>query len=150
LEVKITRIIERRIAAEISALLEHTPAVALIGPRQAGKTTLALAVAEGRPSVYLDLESEADRARLTEPALYFTDHVDELVILDEIHRTPGLFEALRGVIDQGRRDTGPTAGFCCWAPPRSSCSRSPERVSPAGLPSLNRPRSTSPSSGQAA
>jgi len=94
----------RRIAAEVSALLEHTPAVALIGPRQVGKTTLALAVAEGRPSIYLDLESEADRARIAEPALYLADHTDELVILDEIHRAPGLFEALRGVIDQGRRE----------------------------------------------
>ncbi len=96
--------IGRRIGPEVSALLEHTPAVALIGPRQAGKTTLALSMAEGRPSTYLDLESEADRARLAEPALYFADHADELVILDEIHRAPGLFEELRGVIDQGRRE----------------------------------------------
>jgi predicted AAA+ superfamily ATPase len=69
-----------------------------------GKTTLALTVAEGRPSTYLDLESEADRARLAEPALYLADHADELVILDEIHRAPGLFETLRGVIDEGRRE----------------------------------------------
>ena len=96
--------IDRRIASEVSTLLEDTPAVALIGPRQVGKTTLALAVAAGRPSIYLDLESEADRARLAEPALYLADHADELVILDEIHRAPGLFEALRGVIDQGRRE----------------------------------------------
>ena len=96
--------IERRIAAEISTLLEHTPAVALLGPRQVGKTTLALAVAEGRPSIYIDLESEADRARLAEPALYLADHADELVILDEIHRAPGLFDVLRGMIDQGRRE----------------------------------------------
>jgi len=100
----IARMIERRVAAEVTALLEHLPAVALIGPRQAGKTTLALAIAEGRPSVYLDLESAADRARIAEPALYFADHADELVILDEIHRAPGLFEALRGVIDQARRE----------------------------------------------
>jgi predicted AAA+ superfamily ATPase len=95
--------IERRVGPEIAALLEHVPAVALIGPRQAGKTTLALAIAAGRPSTYLDLESAADRARLAEPELYFADHSDELVILDEIHRVPGLFEALRGVIDRGRR-----------------------------------------------
>jgi len=78
--------------------------VALLGPRQVGKTTLALAVAEDRPSVYLDLESEADRNRLSEPELYFADHVEELVVLDEIQRTPGLFEVLRGVIDEGRRE----------------------------------------------
>ena len=91
------------------SLLEHMPAVALVGPRQAGKTTLAMAIAEGRPSVYLNLESAADRARLAEPALYFADHADELVILDEIHRAPGLFEALRGVIDAARRE-GRAAG----------------------------------------
>jgi predicted AAA+ superfamily ATPase len=87
------------------------PAVALIGPRQAGKTTLALAIAEGRKATYLDLESAADRARLDEPALYFADHADELVILDEIHRAPGLFETLRGVIDQGRREGRGTGRF---------------------------------------
>ncbi|HEV3095167.1 MAG TPA: ATP-binding protein [Solirubrobacteraceae bacterium] len=96
--------IERRVAVEVSALLEQSPAVALLGPRQAGKTTLALEIADGRPSVYLDLESAADRARLAEPELYFADHTDELVILDEIHRAPGLFEVLRGVIDHGRRE----------------------------------------------
>jgi predicted AAA+ superfamily ATPase len=96
--------IRRRVASEVASLLEHAPAVALVGPRQVGKTTLALAVAEDRPSTYLDLESESDRARLSEPELYFADHADELVILDEIHRAPGLFEALRGVIDQGRRE----------------------------------------------
>jgi predicted AAA+ superfamily ATPase len=96
--------IARRVAGEVAALLEDTPAVALVGPRQAGKTTLALAIAEGRPSVYLDLESAADRARLAEPELYFADHQDQLAILDEIHRAPGLFETLRGAIDRGRRE----------------------------------------------
>jgi len=103
--------IERRVAPEITALLERLPAVALVGPRQAGKTTLALTIAEGRPSVYLDLESATDRARLAEPALYLSDHADELVILDEIHRAPGLFEALRGMIDQGRREGRGTGRF---------------------------------------
>jgi len=103
--------IERRVAAEVTSLLDQAPAVALLGPRQSGKTTLALELAERRPSVYLDLESAADRARLAEPALYFADHTQELVILDEIHRAPGLFEALRGVIDQGRREGKGTGRF---------------------------------------
>jgi hypothetical protein len=81
----------------------RSPAVALIGPRQVGKTTLALALAAQRPSVYLDLESEADRAKLAEPELYFARHEDKLVVLDEVHRAPDLFRVLRGVIDQGRR-----------------------------------------------
>ncbi len=101
--------IERRVAAEVSALLEHVPAVALLGPRQAGKTTLALALARGRPSLYLDLESAADRARLAEPELYLADHAGELVILDEIQRAPGLFESLRVLIDRARRE-GAAAG----------------------------------------
>ncbi len=96
--------IERRIASEIVKLMGKSPAVVLVGPRQVGKTTLALEVAEGRKATYLDLESEADRARLAEPELYFADHADEMVILDEIHRAPGIFEALRGTIDKGRRE----------------------------------------------
>lgn len=94
----------RRIAPKVDALLEQVPAVVLIGPRQVGKTTLALEVAGNRDAVYLDLESEADRARLAEPELYLADHLDELVVLDEIQRAPGLFEALRGNIDRGRRE----------------------------------------------
>jgi len=95
--------IARRIAREAAALLDHSPAVVLTGPRQVGKTTLALEVARGRPATYLDLESERDRARLTEPELYLEDHSEELLVLDEIQRLPGLFEVLRGVIDRGRR-----------------------------------------------
>lgn len=96
--------IQRRIASETAALLEHSPAVVLTGPRQVGKTTLALEIAGERPATYLDLESEADRSRLGEPELYFADHADELLVLDEIQRQPGLFEVLRGVIDRGRRE----------------------------------------------
>lgn len=95
--------IERRISADLVDRLRNSPAVALLGPRQVGKTTLALTVAEKRPSIYLDLESEADRNRLSEPALYFADHTEELVVLDEIHRAPGVFEVLRGTIDESRR-----------------------------------------------
>jgi hypothetical protein len=83
--------------------LAEVPAVALLGPRQVGKTTLALEVAGTRPAVYLDLESEADRAKLAEPELYLSQHADKLVILDEIQRTPQLFRSLRGIIDAGRR-----------------------------------------------
>lgn len=100
----IARMLTRRIAPEVASLLAESPAVALIGPRQVGKTTLALEIAAGRDAVYLDLESEADRARLAEPELYLADHLDELVVLDEVHRAPGLFEALRGSIDRGRRE----------------------------------------------
>jgi predicted AAA+ superfamily ATPase len=85
--------------------------VVLVGPRQVGKTTLALEITENRPATYLDLESPDDWARLEEPQLYFADHADELVALDEIHRTPGLFGILRGVIDAGRREGRGTGRF---------------------------------------
>jgi len=96
-------LIQRRAEAEVVDRLGQSPAVALIGPRQVGKTTLALELASTRPSVYLDLESETDRAKLSEPELYLASHADELVILDEVHRAPGLFQILRGLIDSGRR-----------------------------------------------
>jgi predicted AAA+ superfamily ATPase len=84
--------------------LSFSPAVALLGPRQVGKTTLALAVAQSRPHVYLDLESERDQHKLAQPELYLQSHLDKLVIVDEVHRAPGLFPVLRGLIDQARRE----------------------------------------------
>src|SRR3954463_10435466 len=103
--------IQRRATHEVAGLLEQAPALVLVGPRQVGKTTLALMIAKERESVYLDLESERDRARLAEPELYFADHAEELVILDEIQRAPGIFETLRGVIDDGRRAGRGTGRF---------------------------------------
>lgn len=101
--------IRRRLEDRLIYLLDHYPAVGLLGPRQVGKTTLALEIAAGRPSVYLDLESVPDRARLADPDRYFADHDRELVVLDEVHRAPELFRTLRGVIDRGRR-AGKKAG----------------------------------------
>lgn len=95
--------IERRLKPELIARIDQTPAVALLGPRQVGKTTLAQEIADERPALYLDLESEADRARLSDPELYLESHADKLVILDEVHRLPDLFQVLRGLIDRGRR-----------------------------------------------
>ncbi len=93
----------RRAHRELDERLQSSPAVALLGPRQVGKTTLALAVAASRPAVYLDLELPSDRAKLAEPELYLGAHTDKLVILDEIQRVPELFAVLRGLIDRGRR-----------------------------------------------
>ena len=95
--------IARRLKAQLQNLLGEYPAVALLGPRQVGKTTLALEVADTLESVYLDLESPVDRARIADPDLYLADHEDRLVILDEVHRVPDLFQSLRGLIDRGRR-----------------------------------------------
>jgi len=101
---------QRHLLPLLTEELQHTPAVALLGPRQSGKTTLALEAAKTLPSIYLDLESERDRAKLTQAELYLTDHLDKLVILDEVHRTPHLFPVLRGLIDQARRN-GKRAGL---------------------------------------
>lgn len=95
--------LQRRLLSLLNIALGESPAVALLGPRQVGKTTLALEVAARRAAVYLDLESEADRAKLSEPELYLAQHEDKLVILDEIQRAPQLFRILRGLIDAGRR-----------------------------------------------
>ena len=95
---------KRLLLPQLRDALDHSPAVALLGPRQSGKTTLALEIGRERPSIYLDLESEQDRAKLAQPELYLADHLDKLVILDEVHRTPGLFPVLRGLIDRARRD----------------------------------------------
>jgi len=83
--------------------LAHNPAVAILGPRQVGKTTLALEIAKMRPSIYLDLESKQDQAKLQDPIAYLSLHQDKLVILDEIQRQPELFQVLRGLIDNRRR-----------------------------------------------
>lgn len=87
----------------VEEALARQAAAAVIGPRQVGKTTLARTIASERPSVYLDLEADADREKLADPVLFLNRHRDELVVLDEIHRVPDLFRALRGLIDEGRR-----------------------------------------------
>jgi len=97
-------VISRRLISRLKERLLHSPAVVLLGPRQVGKTTLALEVGAEGASLYLDLEDENDRARLSNPNRYLADHEEELVILDEVHRVPELFQQLRGVIDRGRRD----------------------------------------------
>ena len=101
--------IVRRIRAELLEAIDENPAVGLLGPRQTGKTTLALEVAATRPSIYLDLETPSDRAKLSDPEQYLTQHGDKLVILDEVHRVPEIFQTLRGLIDRGRR-LGRTGG----------------------------------------
>jgi hypothetical protein len=103
--------LSRRLSTRLNHLLGHSPAVVLLGPRQVGKTTLALEIAEKRPSVYLDLEEDTDRVKLSDPVRYFADHERELVILDEVHRLPEIFQRLRGVIDRGRRQGKPHGQF---------------------------------------
>jgi predicted AAA+ superfamily ATPase len=95
--------IPRRALTFVRDALGRQAAVGLIGPRQVGKTTLATTIAEATPSLYLDLEAREDRDKLAEPVLFFRAYEDRLVVLDEIHRLPEIFQTLRGLIDDGRR-----------------------------------------------
>ena len=101
----------RRLQAELDERLRHSPAVVLLGPRQVGKTTLALKIADARPSCYLDLEEEEDRVKLSDPVRYLAEHEHELMILDEVHRAPQLFQRLRGIIDRRRRQNRSNGHF---------------------------------------
>ncbi len=95
--------LKRIVTSKLEKAINHVPAVALLGARQIGKTTLARAVSKGRPSIYLDLESPEDLLKLSDPATFLSSHSDKLIILDEIQRAPDLFMALRGIIDKNRR-----------------------------------------------
>ena len=96
--------IRRHAKQNVLRSLAEAPAVAVLGPRQIGKTTLARDIAADVPdSLYLDLEDPRDAARLADPAKYLDAHTGRLVVLDEIQRLPGLFRVLRGQIDQRRR-----------------------------------------------
>ena len=92
----------RRIKARVQKAPGYQAAVAIIGPRQVGKTTLAMAIGDELGGIYLNLEDRADRDKLADPRLFLERYEDRLVILDEIHRVPELFRELRGIIDRGR------------------------------------------------
>lgn len=88
----------------LATALTWSPAVAILGPRQIGKTTLARALLETHPNaLYLDLESPQDRAALGYGPLFLQAHADQLIILDEVQHTPEIFSVLRGEIDRARR-----------------------------------------------
>ncbi len=109
----IARMIKRHAQDKIMNLLQIFPAVGILGPRQAGKTTLALQIANTlRPEpIYLDLEDEEDCLKLNDPGYYFKTHEGRLIILDEIQRLPEIFTTLRGVIDRRRRAGEKSAQF---------------------------------------
>ena len=102
--------IDRHIKPTLNRLLDTNPAVVLIGPRQVGKTTLARAIAHERNAVYLDLERPSDLAKVSDIESFCEETADHLLILDEIHRVPGLFAPLRSIIDESRQ-AGKRAGL---------------------------------------
>mgnify|MGYP003974871633 FL=1 len=100
----IARMISRRLLYLIQQRLRQFPAVGLLGPRQVGKTTLARMIQQstndGPKPEYLDLENPVDLAKLEDPGAYLRSRGRRLLILDEIQRSPGLFQVLRGIIDE--------------------------------------------------
>ncbi|WP_428275521.1 ATP-binding protein [Candidatus Palauibacter sp.] len=94
--------------SRVRLLLGEFPVVALLGARQVGKTTLArqLAAAYSEPVAWFDLEDPADLARLDDPGLELRP-LNGLVVLDEIHRLPDIFQLLRVLADR----PGPPARF---------------------------------------
>jgi len=101
----------RKVLNTVRQALASQASVALMGPRQVGKTTLALQIGEEQNALYLDLEDIQERDKLSNAAVFLAAYEDRLVILDEIHRVPDLFLTLRGLIDQGRRRGQRTGRF---------------------------------------
>ena len=95
---------QRQSQQKLIQRLQQFPAVGLLGPRQVGKTTLAFAQKALYPdALYLDLELPSAQRQMDDPEAFLMSHAQQLVILDEVQRMPGLFGILRGVIDQRRR-----------------------------------------------
>ena len=106
----ITRSLENR----FNRALDSMPVVALLGPRQVGKTTLALEIAGKRLEkkwTYLDLELESDLSKLTDAESYLKGFEGRLLIIDEVQRRPELFPLLRGLVDARKRKGEKTAQF---------------------------------------
>lgn len=103
--------IDRALGSTLRERLNTTSAVALLGSRQVGKTTLAKALKFDKPTHYLDLERPSDVAKLADAELYLSQFAGHLVILDEIQRLPDLFPVLRSLIDERRQAGERSAQF---------------------------------------
>jgi hypothetical protein len=97
--------IKRSLESSLRTALAAMPVVALLGPRQVGKTTLALEVAKAgdKQTAYLDLELDSDLAKLDDPEAYLRRFENQLLIIDEVQRKPDLFRLLRGLVDIRKR-----------------------------------------------
>ena len=104
-------IIQRRLEEKIKQALHRSASVVMIGPRQVGKTTLAVNICEAMPAVYLDLEDRLDLQKVSDIRAFHDENIDKLIILDEIQRLPEIFSQLRGIIDRERRKGNKTGLF---------------------------------------
>lgn len=103
--------IKRRLESVIQDTLKRSPSVALMGPRQVGKTTLALDISDTLPSVYLDLENRLDLEKVKDIITFHAANNKKLIILDEVQRMPDVFAPIRGIIDRERRKGNKTGQF---------------------------------------
>ncbi len=95
------RIERHALQARVQRRLRDSPVVALVGPRQCGKTTLAREIAQGRRTTYFDLEDPVSLQRLAEPKTAL-ESLDGLIVIDEVQRRPDLFPVLRVLVDAAR------------------------------------------------
>ena len=105
--------IKRSLENKLIDAINNMPVVALLGPRQVGKTTLALEVAKliGKDSHYLDLELDSDIAKLSDAQAYLERFKNKLLVIDEVQRQPDLFRLLRSLVDVRKRAGERTAQF---------------------------------------
>ncbi len=98
--------IQRLLQTEIIALMKQFPAVAILGARQVGKTTLAkqIAALQKKPALYLDLENPLDVRKLADPYTFLSANKNKCIIIDEVQTIPSLFAVLRSVIDGDRKN----------------------------------------------
>ena len=97
----VVRIAEKALAEALA----RSPVTAILGPRQCGKSTLAREYLRksGDSAVYLDLQNRSHRNMLAEPELFFEEHQDNLICLDEIQYIPEFFSVIRSEVDRNRR-----------------------------------------------
>ena len=95
--------IQRRVEKKVEEALKRSAAVALMGPRQVGKTTIALNISDTSTAVYLDLENTLDLQKIRDVSAFHSENRDSLIIMDEVQRVPEIFASLRGIIDKERR-----------------------------------------------
>jgi predicted AAA+ superfamily ATPase len=107
--------IQRKVESTIRDYLKIFPVVAVLGPRQCGKSSLVKKLAENwYDSVYLDLQNDADLSKLNQPAYFFQSNDDKIICLDEIQLVPQLFSVLKSVVDK----TDKTENLFCWVLPQ--------------------------------
>lgn len=97
--------IQRKIEDTILQYLKIFPVVAVLGPRQCGKSTLVKKLSQNwGSSLFLDLQNDTDLSKLDQPGFFFESNADKIICLDEIQLVPQLFSVLRSVVDQNRQN----------------------------------------------